>query len=178
MHKFAPALATGNAVIIKPASDNPLTVMKIVKILLDSGVPGNVLQLVTGSGGRIYDETWYEPTLLDNVTPDMDIARDMECFGPVMPVIGFDTEEEAVRIANNTIYGLQAGVMTKDMKKAIRVAEKLECGGVVINGSGNYRDLDQPFGGNKKSGIGREGVSVTLNEYTQEKSYIMKGILA
>lgn len=319
--KFAPALAAGNAVIIKPASDNPLTVMKVVKILLDSGIPGSVLQLVTGSGetiggqlalsegingitltgstavgmrvmelaaktlkktffelggndpfivfedadleeavraaasgryqnagqtccspkrflvqnsvkeafikgvqeyigkmhygnpleddtdfgsmisaravkkveeqvqltlaqgatlvcgGHSCNETWYEPTILDNVTMEMDIASDMECFGPVMPVIGFDTEEEAVAIANHTCYGLQAGVMTRDYKKAIRVAEKLECGGVVINGSGNYRDLDQPFGGNKKSGIGREGVSVTLGEYTQEKSYILKGIL-
>jgi succinate-semialdehyde dehydrogenase/glutarate-semialdehyde dehydrogenase len=63
------------------------------------------------------------------------------------------------------------------MKKAIRISSKLECGAVVINSSGNYRHLDQPFGGWKMSGIGREGVSVTLEEMTQEKSYILKNIL-
>ena len=128
-------------------------------------------------GGKLLSDTYYAPTILD-VTPDMDIAKDMECFGPVLPIIGFDTEEEAVAIANQTMYGLQAGVMTKDINKAMRVASKLECGGVVINQSGNYRHLDQAFGGYKMSGIGREGVSVTLEELTQVKSYILRNILA
>ena len=319
--KVGAALAAGNAVIIKPATDNPLTIMKIVEILWDCGVPGNVLQLVTGSGsevgtilsespliqaisltgstavgcdvaargaktlkrvfaelggndpfivfedadmeeavanafqgriqnsgqtccspkrflvqnsvkeefisgllekigtlkigepadeetqmgslisakaardvekqvqetvaegarlicgGRAFNTTFFEPTILDGITTDMAVAGDMEIFGPVFPIIGFDTEEEAVMIANDTPYGLQAGVMTKDMKRAIRVASKLECGGVVINSSGNYRDVDQPFGGWKMSGIGREGISVTLDEYTQTKSYVLKNIL-
>ena len=68
--------------------------------------------------------------------------------------------------------------MTRSIERAMRVASKLECGGVVINSSGNYRHLDQPFGGWKKSGIGREGVSVTLDEMTQAKSYILKNVLA
>jgi len=102
----------------------------------------------------------------------------MEVFGPVLPIIEFDDEEQAVAIANATIYGLQGGVMTRNMNRAIRVASKLACGGVVINSSGNYRHLDQPFGGWKMSGLGREGVSVTLDEMTQEKSYILKNILA
>ncbi|MEA5016976.1 MAG: aldehyde dehydrogenase family protein [Candidatus Limiplasma sp.] len=129
------------------------------------------------SGGKRYGETYFEPTLLDRVTPEMDIARDMEVFGPVIPVIGFDTWEEAVRIANNTIYGLQAGVMTNDMRLAMTTASKLQCGGVVINGSGNYRDVDQPFGGTKHSGMGREGIACTLEEMTQVKSYILKKVL-
>lgn len=320
--KVAAALAAGNAVIIKPATDNPLTIMKIVEICWQCGIPGDVLQLVTGRGsevgtllaespdiqaisltgstevgcevaqqgaktmkrvfmelggndpyivfedadlekavadavsgriqncgqtccspkrfivqnsvkkafiagvlekikgihygsplddatdmgclissraaqnvqkqveltvaqgaklvcgGHVVEQTYFEPTVLDLVTPEMSVSNDLEIFGPVFPIIGFDTEDEAVQIANGTIYGLQAGVLTKDMSRAIRVASRLECGGVVINSSGNYRHLDQPFGGWKLSGIGREGVSITLDEMTQAKSYILKNILA
>lgn len=320
--KTASALAAGNAVIIKPATENPLTIMKIVEICHSCGIPGPVLQLVTGRGavvgdllvgskdidavsftgstevgqhiakvgagtlkrvflelggndpyivfedcdleqaaadavqgrvqnagqtccapkrfivqstvkkeflrimlqkleklrqgspldektdlgsvispraaqeiqqqvertvsqgaklvcgGKAYDLSYFQPTILDHVTLDMDIATTMEVFGPVLPIIEFDDEEQAVAIANATIYGLQGGVMTRNMNRAIRVASKLACGGVVINSSGNYRHLDQPFGGWKMSGLGREGVSVTLDEMTQEKSYILKNILA
>lgn len=319
--KVAAALAAGNAVIVKPATDNPLTILKIVEICWECGVPGDVLQVLTGNGsvvgsllaenpdiqaisltgstevgldvaqkaaksmkrvfmelggndpfivfedadleasvenavsgriqnagqtccspkrfivhnslkaafiaraedkfatlnvgsplddstdmgslisaraarnvqkqvektvaqgaklvcgGHVFRESYFEPTILDDVTLDMDVANDMEIFGPVFPVIGFDTEEEAIRIANATVYGLQGGIMTKDVGRAIRVASQLECGGVVVNSSGNYRHLDQPFGGWKMSGIGREGVSVTLDEMTQAKSYILKNIL-
>ena len=319
--KMAAALAAGNAVIVKPASDNPLALTRVVELCLEQGIPGNVLQLVTGSGatigrmlsaspyidavsltgstdvgiavaqegaktlkrvflelggndpflvfedadldlavdsavsgrlqnagqtccspkrfivheslrkafidgvlrriaalrlgdplddateygclisekaaqevqrqveltlrqgaklvcgGNIYDRTYFEPTVLDNVTPEMDAAKDMEIFGPVFPILSFQTEEEAVRIANATRYGLQGGIMTCSISRAMRVAAQLECGGVVINGSGNYRHLGQPFGGYKMSGLGREGVSVTLEEMTQEKSYILKGVL-
>ncbi len=129
-------------------------------------------------GGKAYDRSYFQPTILDHVTLDMDIATTMEVFGPVLPIIESDNEEQAVAIANATIYGLQGGVMTRNMNRAIRVASKLECGGVVINSSGNYRHLDQSFGGWKMSGLGREGVSVTLDEMTQEKSYILKNILA
>ncbi|MDR3076544.1 MAG: aldehyde dehydrogenase family protein [Synergistaceae bacterium] len=319
--KFASALAAGNAVVIKPASDNPLTIMKVVELCLECGVPGNALQLVTGRGasvgdalaksplvdavsltgstevgirvaeagaktlkrvclelggndpyivfddadmetairdavagrvqnagqtccapkrffvqkgvhdefvrgavemikslktgspldestdlgslisgraaaevqrqvdhtikqgarlvcgGHVYGETYFEPTVLDGVTMEMDVAREMEIFGPVMPVIEFETEEQAVEMANATPYGLQAGVITRDMGLAMRVAARLECGGVVFNSSGNYRHLQQPFGGWKQTGIGQEGVSRTLDEMTLEKSYILKNIL-
>lgn len=320
-HKVAAALSVGNAVIIKPATDNPLTVMRIAELCLEAGVPGNVLQVVTGQGqkvGRIlataegidkisltgstevgvevatlaaktlkhlslelggndpfivfedadmnlavaeavagrlknagqtcvapkrfivqntvineftekvigslkkiklgsplnedtelgslinvkaaqrvlkqvrhtvgqgakcvyggnpYDQSYFEPTVLTGVTKDMDIAVDMEVFGPVFPMIGFDTFDEAIEIANNTPFGLQAGVMTKDSSKAVRAASKIKAGAVVINGSGNYRNIDQPFGGVKMSGMGREGVSCTLVEMTQAKSYVLKKIM-
>lgn len=319
--KMAAALAAGNAVIIKPASDNPLTLMKVVDICLKEGIPGDVLQLVTGSGavvgtllaeseqidavsltgstevgllvaqagaktlkrvflelggndpfivfddadlehairdavsgrvqnagqtccspkrfivqdtvkqafvdgmiarlktlklgspleestefgslisekaaqevqrqvdftitqgaklvygGKQYQRTYFQPTILDDVTLEMDAAKDMEIFGPVFPIITFHTEEEAINIANATCYGLQGGVMTGNMNRAMRVASALQCGGVVINSSGNYRHMDQPFGGYKMSGLGREGVSVTLEEMTQEKSFILKNVL-
>jgi succinate-semialdehyde dehydrogenase/glutarate-semialdehyde dehydrogenase len=319
--KFASALAAGNAVIIKPASDNPLTVMKVVEICLACGVPGNVMQLLTGRGasvgeflaksplvdavsltgstevgvrvmeagaktlkrvylelggndpyivfddadmdiavrdaaagrvqnagqtccapkrffvqksvkekfvrgvvekikslklgspldestdlgsliseraaaevqrqvdftikqgarlvhgGHLYDKTYFEPTVLDGVTMDMDVSKGMEIFGPVLPIIEFETEEEAIAMANATPYGLQSGVITRDMGRAMRAASRLECGGVVINSSGNYRHLEQPFGGWKQTGIGQEGVSRALDEMTLEKSYILKNIL-
>ncbi|MDR1938957.1 MAG: aldehyde dehydrogenase family protein [Tannerellaceae bacterium] len=127
-------------------------------------------------GGKLFNRTFIEPTLLTDVTPDMDIAQSMEVFGPVFPVIGFDTLEEAVEIANNIPYGLQGGVMTSDMKKAFKVAKSLLCGCCVINGNGNYRSMHQPFGGYKMSGIGREGVVHTLEEFTQKKTIAFKAI--
>ena len=320
-HKVAAALAVGNAAIIKPASDNPLTIMRMLELCWEAGIPGNVLQLVTGSGAKIgrlltesplidkisltgstevgievaelgaktlkhlglelggndpfvvfedadmelaiseavsgrlknagqtccspkrfivqssvleafttgvieslkklklgspldeetelgsliniraqedvikqvahtikqgatciyggkpYEKTYFEPTVLTGVTKDMDIAKDMEVFGPIFPIISFDTFDEAIEIANGTIYGLQAGVMTQDFAKAIQASSEINCGAVVVNGSGNYRNIDQPFGGTKMSGLGREGVCCTLEDMTQVKSYILKKIL-
>lgn len=320
-HKMAAALATGNAVIVKPASDNPLTLIKLVALCLEQGIPGNVLQIITGSGevvgkilaespkvnaisltgstevgislaetgaktlkrvflelggndpfivlddadiskaivaavegrlenagqtccsskrflvhesvhdvfikkllealskikhgspqddeteygclingnaaqkvelqiqktieqgaklicgGHAYNITYFEPTILDDVTLDMDIAKDMEVFGPVFPIITFKTDEDAVKIANASRYGLQAGIMTKSVDRAMRIAANLQCGAVVINGSGNYRHIEQPFGGYKMSGFGREGISGTLAEMSQEKTYVLKDVL-
>jgi succinate-semialdehyde dehydrogenase/glutarate-semialdehyde dehydrogenase len=320
-HKVAAALAVGNAVIIKPATDNPLTVMRVAELCWEAGIPGNVLQVVTGEGrkvgrilaeaegidkisltgstevgvevatlaaktlkhlslelggndpfivfedadmdlavseavagrlknagqtcvaskrfiventvineftkkvieslkkiklgsplseetqlgslinakaaqrvleqvrhtvdqgakcvygGNLYDQTYFQPTVLTGVTKGMDIATNMEVFGPVFPIIGFNTFDEAIDIANNTPFGLQAGVMTKDQSKAIRAASRIKAGAVVINGTGNYRNIDQPFGGTKMSGMGREGVCCTLSEMTQPKSYILKRIM-
>ena len=320
-HKMAAALATGNAVIVKPASDNPLTLIKLVALCLEQGIPGNGLQIITGSGevvgkilaespkvnaisltgstevgislaetgaktlkrvflelggndpfivlddadilkaidaavegrlenagqtccsskrflvhesvhdvfikkllealskikhgspqddeteygclingnaaqkvelqiqktieqgaklicgGHAYNITYFEPTILDDVTLDMDIAKDMEVFGPVFPIITFKTDEDAVKIANASRYGLQAGIMTKSVDRAMRIAANLQCGAVVINGSGNYRHIEQPFGGYKMSGFGREGISGTLAEMSQEKTYVLKDVL-
>ena len=318
--KVAPALAMGNAVIIKPATDCPLTNILMTQLLLDAGVPGNVVQIVTGRGstvgnllashpgidmvcitgsteagisvakagaqnlthmhlelggndayvifddadldavttdcvnarasnagqtcaapkrllvhnavkeqftkmlveklskirvgdpmdptmdvgslitekaaleaeeavahtvaqgascimgGKRYDKTFFPMTVLANVTKDMDIAKDLEIFGPVFPIIGFDTADEAIEIANQSRYGLAGGVATRDQKKAYYVATRMECGSVVIGGSGNYRPPELGFGGFKMSGIGREGVSTTLEEMSQVKSYILKGV--
>lgn len=320
-YKVAPALAVGNSVIIKPPSDNPLTLIRMTELLLECGVPGDAAQIVTGSGsvvgnhlvgspkadaisltgstsvgiqtlktaaenlhrvflelggndamiifedadidlavtnavmarttnagqiciatkrfivqnsikdkfakllveklkklkvgdpldinsdmgclinekeaqkvksqieltieqgakcifgGNAFNKTFFEPTVLTEVTPEMDIARDMEVFGPVFPIIGFDTVEEAIAIHNSSVYGLNGGIMTRDTSKAMKTACKLECGGVVLNGTGRYRHPDIAFGGYKMSGLGREGVSATLEELTQVKTIIMKGIL-
>ncbi len=318
--KIAPALAMGNAIIVKPASYNPLTVMRLTELLLEAGVPGNVAQVITGSGavigdhlvsnpgidaitltgstevgiivaeqaaknlhhihlelggndpliifddvdlenavneavvsrafnagqtcasskrlivqnsikdrftellveklgelrigdpqdpqtdigclinekaasdveeqvkhtieqgarcilgGSRYDNTFFPMTVLVDVTPEMDVAKDLEIFGPVFPIIGFDSADEAVEIANSSIFGLMSGILTDDYKKAMKMAARLESGGVVINGSGNYRPPELAFGGYKMSGLGREGVSATLEEMSQLKSIVLKGV--
>ena len=119
---------------------------------------------------------FYEPTILDNVTPDMEVAKDMEIFGPVISVIGFDTLEEAIEIANQSIYGLSGSIITRDISKAIKVSEAMECGGFVINGASFYRSFEQPFGGWKYSGIGNEGIMTTLKEMSRTKTVILKNI--
>ena len=132
-------------------------------------------------GGRLVcggkrNGAFVEPTVIE-AAKDTDIARDMEVFGPVWPVIPFDTEEEALEIANQTMYGLSSGVITSDMKTAMRVANGVQAGACIINGSGNYRLAHQPFGGYKYSGVGREGAVCTLEEMTQQKMISLKGIL-
>lgn len=117
-----------------------------------------------------------EPTVI-KVGRNADIAKDMEVFGPVWPMIPFDTVEEALSIANQTRYGLSSGVITADIKTALQVANRIEAGACIINGTGNYRLAHQPFGGYKYSGVGREGAVSTLEEMTQQKMISFKGAL-
>jgi succinate-semialdehyde dehydrogenase/glutarate-semialdehyde dehydrogenase len=128
-------------------------------------------------GGKRYDTTFFEATVLGGVTPDMDIAGPLEIFGPVFPIIGFADADEAIEIANRTPFGLASGVMTNDMGKAFKVASEIEAGTCVINGSGNYRTAYHAFGGYKMSGCGREGCGYTLDEFTQVKSVVMKKLI-
>lgn len=319
--KVAPALLTGNSVIVKPASDDPLTILMLGELLLQCGVPGKAFQIVTGRGEQIGDwltadkriagvsftgsteagskvaanagrnlkfqslelggnapliicedadvdyavneavagratfisgqictvakrylvhrsihdifveklverlsairvgdpldpETqmgtlisekaakrveeqvkltvsqgaklllggvrkgaFYGPTVLDGVDSSMDIAHDVEVFGPVFPIITFDTVEEAIALANDTKYGLGSGIITNNMKIAMKAAVELQAGNVVINGQTFYRNLLTPFGGYKESGVGREGQTATLLAMTQIKNIVFKNIL-
>lgn len=317
MHKVIPALLMGNAVIIKPASDTPLTDIRCTQLLLESGVPGNAVQIITGSGtkigawltsdprvalvnltgstqvgiqiakscaehlhrthlelggndpllilpdadldkavdealgsrigncgqtccagkrfmvhqsmkdafttklqemlcqvvvgdprapettcgplisvkaaedlesqlhlsvrqgckvlygGRRLGGAFFEPTLME-LTPEADAARDLELFGPVWSVLAYQTVDEAVKLANRTMYGLSSGVLGKDMSVMLKVARSLQAGSCVIGGSGAYRTNDQPFGGYKMSGLGREGGRYTLEELSQVKCIVLK----
>lgn len=124
------------------------------------------------AGGK-RKHAFYEPTVLA-CTKDMDIAKDLEIFGPVIPIIGFDTLDEAIEIANNSKYGLSGCVFTRDWKKGHYVARACQTGTMVVNGTTMYRNMMQPFGGYKYSGYGREGL-ITLEEMTQTKNIVMKG---
>jgi aldehyde dehydrogenase (NAD+) len=108
------------------------------------------------------------PTILTGVTPDMGIARE-EVFGPVLCVIPFDDEEEAIRIANDTEFGLAAGVWTLNVQRAHRMAGRIRAGTVWINA---YRVVayNAPFGGFKQSGWGRENGLQAVDEYLETKT--------
>lgn len=113
---------------------------------------------------------FYNVTVFDDVHNSMSIAQD-EIFGPVASVIGFDTDEEAIAIANDSRYGLYGGIHSRDPATAYEMALQVRTGGVVING-GLYQLMDAPFGGYKRSGLGREYGDNWLNEYTQEKTIV------
>ena len=122
--------------------------------------------LATGGGRPAgLDRGWFiEPTILGNVRSDMRIAQE-EIFGPVVSVIPFDDEADAVRIANDSDYGLFGGVLSNDKRRAIELARRIRTGGVSINGATNT--FDKPSGGFKHSGIGRENGRFGLEEYTE-----------
>ncbi len=117
--------------------------------------------------------TFFEPTVLTGLTPEMRVARE-EIFGPVAPLFRFETEEEAVRMANDTEFGLAAYFYSRDLGRVWRVAEKLEYGMVGIN-EGIISTEVAPFGGVKESGIGREGSKYGLDDFMETK-YLCLGL--
>ncbi|OSC39959.1 aldehyde dehydrogenase family protein [Mycobacterium decipiens] len=124
--------------------------------------------LVTG-GKRLDPGYFYAPTLLTGVDPDSEIAQE-EVFGPVLVVIGFDDDDDAVRIANNSIYGLAGAVFSRDQDRALAVARRIRAGSFSING-GNYFGADSPFGGFKQSGVGREMGVAGMEEFLERKTF-------
>jgi succinate-semialdehyde dehydrogenase/glutarate-semialdehyde dehydrogenase len=120
--------------------------------------------------------TFFEPTILKNVKPDMLIARE-ETFGPVAPLFRFKTEQEALRMANDTEFGLAAYFYTRDLARSWRVSEGLEYGIVGLN-TGIISTEVAPFGGVKESGTGREGSKYGIQDYTELKYVCVGGITA
>jgi aminomuconate-semialdehyde/2-hydroxymuconate-6-semialdehyde dehydrogenase len=170
----AQAIAIGDP--MDPATQHGATVsrahmdkvLEYIKLAQDEG--GRVL---TGGKrrvveGRCADGYFIEPTIIDNL-PQTCRTNSEEIFGPVVSIIPFETEEEALAMANATEYGLAASVWTTDDAKARRMAEKIESGIVWIN-CWNVRDLATPFGGVKKSGVGREGKTDSMMFFTQPKT--------
>ena len=122
-------------------------------------------KILTG-GNR--DGAFYEATVIDNVAPEMDLVEN-ETFGPVAPIIRVKNIDEAIEVANDTEYGLQAGVFTADYASAMRCAQEIEAGTVFINKQSTFRTDNMPFGGFKNSGIGKEGIKYAVDEMTKTK---------
>ncbi|WML39551.1 aldehyde dehydrogenase family protein [Neobacillus sp. OS1-2] len=130
-------------------------------------------------GGRraklegLEDGYYFEPTIIENASPMSEIAQE-EVFGPVLTVFEFETEMEAITLANGTSYGLVTGIWTNDLSRAHRIASKVKSGQVFINDFGAAGGVELPFGGYKKSGIGREKGVEALRNYTQLKNIAIK----
>ena len=165
--KVADGFADG--VQVGPLIDEPALdkVETHVADALDRGA-----ELVTG-GGRIEGQ-FYRPSILTGVAPEMRMSRE-ETFGPVAAIARFETEDEAVAIANATPYGLAAYYMTGDLARTWRVGEALEYGIVGVN-TGLISTEVAPFGGVKESGIGREGSSYGVDDWTELKYWAVGGL--
>ncbi len=124
-------------------------------------------RLVTGGNVIAGDGFFIEPTVFADVTDDMTIAKE-EIFGPVLSVLDFDTEEEALARANDTEFGLAAGVFTADLTRAHRMVAGFDAGTCYIN-TYNLAPVEAPFGGSKQSGVGRENSKAAIEHYTQIK---------
>lgn len=312
-HKVGPAIAAGNAILIKPASDTPLSALKLTKILLEAGLPPEAIACVTGPGGEIgkaictdtrirkisftgsYEvgtricemagmkrvtmelgsnspviimddadlekaatavtmagyanagqvcisaqriltssavktdfldllkskvenlttgnqleettkigpmvresdaarvEEWinnavsegarlvcggqregafYQPTILDETKPEMQVVKD-EIFGPAVALSYFNDVNEAIAMANDTTYGLSAGIFTQDIDRAMKFARQVDSGNIHINWSSQWRADAMPYGGLKHSGTGKEGPKYAIREMSEEKMVVM-----
>jgi aldehyde dehydrogenase (NAD+) len=141
---------------------------KTVSGFVERAVTDGARIVTGGCSAPDVGELFYRPTILTDVRPEMEVARE-EIFGPVLSVLTFDTEEEAVELANSTEYGLGAGVWTTDVRRAHRVAHELRAGNVWVNA---YRVVapNVPFGGTGASGWGRESGIDAVREYTVTKA--------
>jgi succinate-semialdehyde dehydrogenase / glutarate-semialdehyde dehydrogenase len=151
---------------------NEAAVQKVEEHVADAVKKG--ARVLAGGKRHALGGTFYEPTILANVTGEMLVARE-ETFGPVAPLFRFSSEAEAIRMANDTEFGLASYFYTRDLARAWRVAEALEYGIVGLN-TGIISTSEAPFGGWKQSGIGREGSRYGILDFTELKYVCMGGI--
>lgn len=144
-------------------------VADLVKTAVSQGA-----KVETGGAPHDFGDNYYQPTILSNITADMDIAH-AEIFGPIAPLFKFSDEDQAIQMANDTPYGLAAYFYTNDMGRAFRVMEGLEYGMVGVN-EGIISTEVAPFGGVKESGIGREGSRYGIDDYVEIKYCLIGGL--
>ena len=162
------ALKVGNGVqdgVTQGPLIDDAAVEKVEELVQDATSKG--AQIITGGKRSVLGRTFYEPTILGNAQADMRIAKE-EVFGPVAPVFRFKTEADAIRMANDTEFGLAAYFYARDIGRVWRVGEALEYGMVGVN-SGIISTAVAPFGGVKQSGMGREGGATGIEEYVSTK---------
>ena len=151
---------------------NADAITKVKALLADAVAKGAKIEV--GGTPDAHGPLFFTPTIVTGVKPRMAIANE-EIFGPVASLIRFDTEAEAIAIANDTPYGLAAYLFSQNVSRAWRVAEALEAGMVGIN-EGMFSNEVAPFGGVKQSGLGREGAQEGLEEYLETKFLCIGGI--
>lgn len=151
---------------------NQKALEKVQALIADATSKG--AKLICGGKPHEKGGLFFEPTILDGATKDMRLCAE-EIFGPVAPIFTFETEDQAIQMANDVEYGLAAYFYTKDLGRAFRVSEALEYGMVGVN-EGQVSNTVAPFGGVKQSGFGREGGSEGIEEYTSVKYTLMGGI--
>jgi succinate-semialdehyde dehydrogenase/glutarate-semialdehyde dehydrogenase len=144
-----------------------------VETLVGDAVKKGAKVLVGGAVDKA-GPLFYRPSVVGDVTPDMEIVRE-EIFGPVAALVRFDTEAEAIKLANDTPFGLAAYLFSQNLARAWRVAEKIDAGMVGVN-EGIFSNEVVPFGGVKESGLGREGAAEGLDEYLEIKYICLGGI--
>ncbi|ETS78544.1 hypothetical protein PFICI_10606 [Pestalotiopsis fici W106-1] len=151
---------------------NEAAVKKVREHIEDALAKGGKIEV----GGKAPEQPGYffAPTVISGATPDMIVSRD-ETFGPLAPVFEFDTEEEAIRLANDTEFGLAGYFFSRDYARIMRVAQRLQVGMVGAN-TGKISAAEAPFGGVKESGYGKEGSCYGLAEYTNVKSITIGGL--
>ncbi|WP_301152574.1 NAD-dependent succinate-semialdehyde dehydrogenase [Metapseudomonas otitidis] len=173
-------VAAVNALKVAPADDdgaqqgpliNAKAVAKVEEHIADAIAKG--ARVLAGGKPHALGGNFFEPTVLGEVTPEMLVARD-ETFGPLAPIFRFDTEEQAIAMANDTEFGLASYLYTRDLGRAWRVSEALEYGMVGVN-EGLISTEVAPFGGIKQSGLGREGSKYGIDDYIEQK-YMCLGI--
>jgi succinate-semialdehyde dehydrogenase / glutarate-semialdehyde dehydrogenase len=151
---------------------NETAVAKVEQLINDALVRGG--WLMCGGKRHALGGNYFQPTILADVTPDMRVSRE-EIFGPVVPLIRFQNDSDAIRLANDTEFGLAAYFFARDLRRAWCVAEALECGMIGIN-TGMISSAVTPFGGVKSSGMGREGSKYGIDEYVQIKFLCVGGL--
>jgi succinate-semialdehyde dehydrogenase/glutarate-semialdehyde dehydrogenase len=151
---------------------NGAAIAKVESLVGDAVKKG--AKVLTGGAPDKAGPLFYRPSVVGGVTPDMEIVRE-EIFGPVAALVRFDTEADAIRLANDTPFGLAAYLFSQNLSRAWRVAEKLDAGMVGVN-EGIFSNEVVPFGGVKESGLGREGAAEGLEEYLEIK-YICLGAI-
>ncbi len=139
---------------------------------IDRWIAEAVAQGATVAVGGAREGTLYRPTILENVSDNMQVMC-AEVFGPVVALVPFDDFDAALAAADSSPFGLQAGVYTRDINKAMRAVQRLNVGGVMINDVPTFRVDQMPYGGNKESGIGREGPRFAIEEMTTLKMVVI-----
>jgi succinate-semialdehyde dehydrogenase/glutarate-semialdehyde dehydrogenase len=162
--------------MIEGAQQGPLINMKAVEKIEEhiADAVQKGARVALGGKRHALGGTFFEPTILTDVTPEMKVARE-ETFGPLAPLFRFKTEEEAIRMANDTEFGLASYFYSRDIGRIWRVGEALEYGIVGIN-EGLISTAVAPFGGVKESGLGREGSKYGIEDYLEIKYLCMGGL--